>query len=186
MSSLEEVYEGDGRWHVALTAGLFLLGIVAAVGFVAAATSLVAGFGVSLSSALKFSATLTGVLLSAAFLALPTPFGRGGRSVVAVGVVLVGAGLALFWVGLPAGWRGDLSALPRPALVVYAVGLLAVLQADFALGNAGRESPSVVKAVTVTDADRRRGADARRDGPSAPTADGGAEDDDLRFFDDAE
>lgn len=180
MSSLEEVYEGDGRWRAALTAGLFLLGIVAAVGFVAATTSLVAGFGVSLSSALKFSATLTGVLLSAAFFALPTPFGRGGRTVVAAGVVLVGAGLALFWTGLPAGWRGDLSTLPRAAFLVYAVGLLAVLRADFAPEDAGRESPSVVEAVTVADADRRR----RRDVPSAPTADGGAEDDDLRFFDD--
>lgn len=176
MSSLEDAYVGDSRWRAALTTALvFAAGVAAAVGLAAATASLIAGFGVRTTVALKLAASLAGLALPVAFFALPTGSGRRGRVVAGVGGALVVSGLALFWTSIPAGWHGDPTALPPVAVATYALGLVALLRSDLS-SQQSTEQPSVV--VSATEHDAGNAGSTRAVG-----ADGGTEDDDLRFFD---
>ena len=176
MSSLEEVYEGDSRWRAAVTTALvFAASVVAAVGFVAAMASLIAGFGVRTVAALKLAVLLAGVALPLAFFALPTGANRGDRVTAGVGVTLAGTGLALFWTELPSGWYGDPAALPLVAVGAYALGLVVVLWS-----RTSNREPAEGGPVARTSTTRDVGSAANT---RAVGADGGTEDDELRFFD---
>lgn len=197
MSSLEEVYRGSrGRLQAVLWGSLLSVGgFVVAVGFVVMTASLVAGFGYPDTVALKVAVTLAGASLLAGCLGLlaRTADETGHGSVAGVGTVVAAAGLALFWLTLPAGWTGDLAALPPTAAGVYAVGLLtvvgtllaAVTAADAtAAGDSGRTAAAAgVETESIGGIEAAVSSD-RDDSPTvtAPTADGGTEDDDLRFF----
>ena len=204
MSSLEEVYAGTrGRLRTVLWGSLLAVGgLLAGVGLVFVTASLVAGFGVSAAVALKTAVMLTGASLLVGYLALlaRTPDAAEYGSVAGVGAVVAVAGLALFWLTLPAGWSGGLTALPPTAVGVYALGLLTVLGTVLAAGAAddltalddstradAYETESIggvesavsgerVEPTTSADRDERPTVAAR-------TADGGTEDDDLQFFD---
>lgn len=195
MSSLEEVYAGERArlrtvlWGILLSVGGLLVG----VGFVSATASLVAGFGVSEAVALKIAVALAGASLPVGYLALlaRTADAGGLGSVAGVGTVVAVAGLALFWLTLPAGWNGELAALPRTAVGVYAVGLLTVLGTVLAAGTADDLTASAdrARAGTGFETDSIGGVESAvsRERDESPTvtarsADGGTEDDDLQFF----
>ncbi|WP_115863304.1 DUF7139 domain-containing protein [Halorussus litoreus] len=137
MSSLSDAYDRDSRERSVTRALLLLAGsAVAAVGFTVTAASLIAGLGVPAATALEVAALLGGALPLAAFL---VPRARasaagGPRSLALAGVAAVAgcAGLALFWVTLPAGWTGDLARLSPVALGTYAAGLVAAFGARLA------------------------------------------------------
>lgn len=175
MSSLEEVYERDSWWRAVLaTALVFATGVVAAVGFVGATASLIAGFGIRTVSALKFAVLLAGVSLPLAFFALPIGSSRGDRVSAGVGIALVGAGLVLFWTGLPTEWHGDPTALPPVAVGAYALGLVAVLRSELSVQGPAEQDP-------VVEVSSNRDASSVTE-TRALGADGGTEDDDLQFF----
>ena len=204
MSSLEEVYAGNrGYLRTVLWGALLAVGgLLAGVGLVLVTASLVAGFGVSAAVALKVAVTLTGASLLVGYLALlaRTPDAADYGSVAGVGGVVAVAGLALFWLTLPAGWTGGLAALPPTAVGVYALGQLTVLGSVLAAGTADElttlddsarpdtafETESIggvesavsgerIESTVSADRDERPTVAAR-------SADGGTEDDDLQFF----
>jgi hypothetical protein len=219
MSSLEEVYDEGGRRWTVVRATLLLAGsLVAVIGFVSATASLVAGFGLGTSGALKVATLLGGALLLGGFLVL---FARGpttgpSRLLASVGTTFGIVGLALFWTTLPVGWTGHVAELPTLAAVTYATGLLTV----FAAGFAG-EFDAVESEATEQSADARNSGVGTSDMPagapdsdsigsvetmmtdpndpnsssspstspsstlpSSAVGDGGAEEEDLEFFDD--
>lgn len=145
MSELQDVWDRGSRWRVIARAVLVLGGgVVAAVGVVAATASLVAGFGLGKSAALKVAVLFGGVALLAAFLGL---FGRAAatdrsRGLAGVGTAVGVTGLALFWTTLPTGWTGYLAALPPAAVGTYVVGLLAVFGAGFTVEPADADRDS--------------------------------------------
>jgi hypothetical protein len=197
MSSLEEVYdEGSRRWAVVRATLLLAGSFVAVVGFVAATASLVAGFGLGKAVALKVATLFGGVLLLGAFLVL---FARGpttgpARLFASVGATFAVVGLVLFWTTLPAGWTGHLAGLPTLALGTYVVGLLAVFAAGFAGetdvtersadaldSDSGASAPDSLGGVeTVVTASN----DLSGPSPSSAVGDGGADEENLQFFDD--
>lgn len=198
MSSLEEVYRGGSRWRAVARATVLLAGsLVAAVGFVAATASLIAGFGLGKAGALKVASLLGGACLLVGFLVRAARSSAGGRTraLASAGTAVGVAGLALFWTSLPTGWAGSLAGLPDLALGTYAVGLLAV----FGAGVGARRSDSGVDSSSERTLETRRGNDAiasvesvvgstadeaKADRPtSSAVGDGGEADDELQFFD---
>jgi uncharacterized membrane protein len=197
MSRLAEVYdEKSSRWAV-VRATLVLVGsLVAVVGFVIATASLVAGFGLEKSSAIKVATLLGGVLLLGGFVVL---FGRKSttaptRLLASVGATFGVVGLVLFWSALPTGWTGQVGGLPPLAAGTYAAGLLAVFAAKLVVGDDDEDSSVSApdSASVVSDADSLDRVETPGSGPndrdgvssSAAVGDGGADDDDLQFFDD--
>lgn len=195
MSSLEEVYAGNrGRLRAVLWGTLLSVGgLLVGVGFVLATASLVAGFGVSEAVALKIAITLTGASMLVGYLALlaRTPDADDLGSVAGIGAVVAVAGLALFWLTLPAGWSGELAALPPTAVGVYAVGLLIVLGTVIAAGvaddltapNDGARVDAAFETESIGGVESAVSS-GRDESPTvaARSADGGTEDDDLQFF----
>lgn len=194
MSSLEEVYrEGTNPRRAALWALVLLVGgFVCAVGFVFAVASLVAGFGLSERISLKVALALAGGALAVSYLACFARATVTGRrwGVAVVGTAVATGGLALFWVGLPAGWTGSVSAVPPTAVAVYAVGLLTVLGSVLAavVADGGSDASPEVKsseARSIGGVESAVSTDRERDRVASPaTADGGADESDLTFFDD--
>jgi hypothetical protein len=211
MSNFRGVYRSESRWRATAGATLLLAGsLVAAVGFVAAATSLIAGFGLGKAGALKVAALLGGALLLGGHLVAFCRESSGadssgrrssrwsGPTLAGVGTAVGVAGLALFWTSLPTGWTGNLARLPRLALGAYAAGLLAVFGASLAAGLAdGGGGPPTANPVEAREGDvgalggvesviGSTSEETTGDGAAAPSAmgDGGESEDDLRFFDD--
>lgn len=206
MSSLEDVYEEGGRWRaVAREAVLFAGSLVAAVGFVAAAASLIAGFGFGMAEALAVAALLGGALLLAGFLvrAARTADGETGSSLMLAGVGTVTglAGLALFWTTLPTDWTGNLVRLPELALGTYAVGLVLVFwngrgvaasatdreaRTDDSDSETPTEGPDSLGGLGTSLGANAGETQLERASGSSAVGDGGEEDGDLEFFDDSE
>ena len=204
---------GSRGWAVARVTLLLVGSFVAVVGFVAATASLVAGFGLGKASALKVATLLGAVLLLGAFLVpfARGPTTGPSRLLASVGATFAVVGLVLFWTTLPADWTGRLAGLPTLALGTYAVGLLAVFAAGFtresdadersadapdsAVGASDSSSLGGVEGMVTGSTDRTglsdRDRPSNRDGlhdrdaisPSSAVGDGGADDEDLEFFD---
>ena len=158
----------EGRWRAVGRASVLLVGsLVAVVGFVAATASLVAGFGVAKSDALRLGVLLGGLSLLAGFLVL---FGRcpdaaRSRPLAGAGTAVAGVGVVLFWT---AEWTGHVGQLPPVAVGTYALGVLALFGAGFRTvpsddGEDPRESDafggSVESVVTAADPERTSGGD---------------------------
>lgn len=205
MSSLEDAYDGGGRGRRAVRATLLLGGsLFAAVGFVAATASLVAGFGLGKAGALEVAVLLGGTLLLVGFVVRSIRASSAGRSraLAGVGSAVGVAGLALFWTALPAGWTGNLAELPPAAVTTYATGLLVAFWAGLGAKSADASTQSSagsdsefdsatsdglgVESFLRADADERQSATGRLDGtpPSSAVGDGGEDEGDLQFFDD--
>lgn len=153
----------ETRWRAVGRAGVLLVGsLVAVVGFVAATASLVAGFGVAKSAALRLGVLLGGVSLLAGFLVLfdRSPDAARSRPLAGAGTTVAGVGVVLFWT---AGWTGHVGQLPPVAVGAYALGALALFGAGFRGVRSDddtdrRESDafgsSVESVVTATDGER--------------------------------
>ncbi|WP_135854530.1 DUF7139 domain-containing protein [Halorussus salinus] len=162
----------EDYWRAVARASALLVGsLVAVVGFVAVTASLVAGFGVAKSAALRLGVLLGGLSLLAGFLVL---FGRcpdaaRSRPLAGVGTAVAGVGVVLFWT---AEWTGHVGQLPPVAMGTYALGVLALFGAGFRTSPSDDDSDrresdafggSVESVVTAADPERASGdGDERR------------------------
>jgi hypothetical protein len=191
----------DGEWAggtrrraVGRAAALFAGSLVALVGFVVASASLVAGFGVEESSALRLAALFGAVALLAAHLSL---FGRTAaadrsRSLAGGGTALALAGVALFRTGLPAEWSGNFAEFPTVAAGAYVAGLLVLFGAGFTTdSDDGRAESDRVRGAAdgvggVRTAVLSGSDELDAESGASAVSDGGETEDELTFFDDEE
>jgi hypothetical protein len=136
MTSLSEVYEGDGRGpglrRLYLGVGLFFVGALLVVaGIVVASTDLLIGGGMTVAQVRELGAVLGGIGVPAVFLGILTVLPADARTRVAAGI---GASIALLGVLLfvhayPCQWTGSncgagLPNLTLPTLGTYFLGAI--------------------------------------------------------------
>ena len=131
MTSLSEVYQGDerdgaGLRRLYLGVALFLLGALAVIaGIVAATTDLLVASGMLAWQAMEVAGVLAGLGVPAVFLGIFTvlPAGRRTRAAAVIGASVALFGVALFAHAYPCQWTGTNCAAGRPILALPTVGV---------------------------------------------------------------
>ena len=137
MTSLSEVYEGDGgpgrdlrRLYFGL--GLFAVGAVMLVaGIVVSTTGLLRGGGTTLTDVRHLGGLLGGLGVPAVFLGIfaVLPSSRRTKATAVIGASIAVLGVGLFWHAYPCQWTGSncgagLANLTLPTVFVYFVGTI--------------------------------------------------------------
>lgn len=143
MTSLSEAYEPGAEFETSLRrlylgVGLFLLGAVAVVlGIAAATTNLLVSTDASVYAARKLAGTLAGLGLPAVFLGVfvVLPAGKRTRGAAIIGAAVAVLGVALFQYAYPELWRGanytPTVDLTFPTTAVYFAGTIVTVWALF-------------------------------------------------------
>jgi hypothetical protein len=137
MTSLSEVYEGEGGNGTDLRrlyfgVGLFGVGAVMLVaGIVVATTDLLVGGGTTIADVRKLGGLLGGLGVPAVFLGVfaVLPSNRRTKAAAIIGASIAVLGVGLFWHAYPCQWSGSncgagLADLTLPTVVVYFLGTI--------------------------------------------------------------
>jgi hypothetical protein len=165
MTSLSEVYHGEGRAGPSLRRltfglGLFLLGALLVIaGMVVATTDLLIGAGTTLGDVRELGGILGGIGVPAVFLGVfaVLPSGRVTKAAAVVGAGIALMGVVLFSHAYPCQWSGatcgqGLTELTLPTVAVYFLGTITTFWCLF-VGVANfktRNDPGGTATVEVT------------------------------------
>jgi hypothetical protein len=165
MTSLSEVYHGEGRSGPSLRRltfglGLFLVGsLLVVAGIVVASTDLLIGAGTTLGDVRELGGILGGVGVPAVFLGVfaVLPSGRLTKAAAVVGAGIALMGVVLFSHAYPCQWSGatcgaGLTELTLPTVAVYFLGTITTFWCLF-VGVANfktRNDPGGTATVEVT------------------------------------